>query len=85
MGKIGTYNGLTLTMVMQALSDKTFSFGMSANIVGSKARLRKLIERGRIRAEKKSSAQNAKLYCNAWDVLKYTSRTGEFNDFDYNI
>lgn len=58
-----------LTHIYLLMKDKKFGYRMSAEIVGGRARLDKLIGLGRVKAEKKSSAQNGKIYCNARDVL----------------
>ena len=42
-------------------------------IVGSENRLEKLVESGKIRAEKKADCQNGKWFCNGADVLRYCS------------
>lgn len=48
-----------------------FSKTMAAKLVGGHAKLGKLIERGKIRVEKKSlGKQNGKWYCNAGDVIR---------------
>jgi hypothetical protein len=65
----------TWSDIREAFEDKTFGFNLSANVVGGKARLRKLIARGDVRAIKKSEAQNAKCYCNAWDVIRNSYRS----------
>lgn len=56
-----------------AFNSKTFGFRFSASIVGGRKRLSDLIERGKIRAEKRTETQNGKWFCNAWDVIKYSS------------
>ena len=56
----------TLKIVM---NDKIFGQREAADIVGGRGRLFRLIEAGKIRAEKKSLTQNGKWYCNAWDVI----------------
>lgn len=54
------------------LNDKTFSQRESEKIVGGRGRLFRLVETGRIRAEKKPcDKQNGRWYCNAWDVIKH--------------
>lgn len=48
-----------------------FSKTEAAKLVGGKARLLKLIERGKISVEKPTNKQNGKWYCSAGDVIKY--------------
>ncbi|WP_195630246.1 hypothetical protein [Bacteroides finegoldii] len=55
------------------LNDKTFGRDEAADIVGGLSNLKKLIEKGKIRAEKRTQKQNGKWFCNAYDVLKYAS------------
>lgn len=48
-----------------------FSKTMAAKLVGGRGKLGKLIERGKIRVEKKASGkQNGKWYCNGGDVIQ---------------
>ncbi len=51
----------------------TFGQRKAASIVGGRPRLMRLIEKGLIRAEKKSQSQSGKWYCNGWDCIKYAS------------
>lgn len=53
------------------LNDKTFGRDQAADIVGGLSRLVDLIEKGLIRAEKRTNKQNGKWFCNAYDVIKY--------------
>lgn len=53
------------------LNNKTFGRNEAADIVGGLTRLKSLIGEGLIRAEKTSSKQNGKWFCNAWDCVKY--------------
>lgn len=53
------------------LNDKTFGCDTAADIVGGLARLRNLVGKGLIRAEKPTNKQNGKWFCNAWDVIKW--------------
>ena len=56
------------------LNDKTFGQREAASIVGGRGRLFRLVGSGKIRAEKKpADRQNARWYCNAYDVIKYAS------------
>lgn len=64
---------LNETAIMVTMNDKTFGLRESASIVGGMTRLQNLLDRGAIRYTKKSEKQNAKLFCNAWDVLKHAS------------
>lgn len=60
-----------LTRIYLLMGKHVFGYRMAASIVGGRARLDKLIGEGRIKAEKKSTAQNGKWYCNAAQVLFY--------------
>lgn len=53
------------------LNDKTFGRDAAADIVGGLDRLKSLVKKGLIRAEKRTEKQNGKWFCNAYDVLKY--------------
>ncbi|WP_308763127.1 hypothetical protein [uncultured Bacteroides sp.] len=53
------------------LNDKTFGRDTAADIVGGLARLKELVGKGLIRAEKTTNKQNGKWFCNAWDVIKH--------------
>ena len=53
------------------LNDKTFGRDTAADIVGGLDRLRELVGKGLIRAEKPTIKQNGKWFCNAWDVIKW--------------
>lgn len=64
---------LNETAIFLAMNDKTFGLRESASIVGGMKRLSMLLDSGQIRYTKKSEKQNAKLFCNAWDVLKHAS------------
>ena len=55
------------------LNNKTFGRDEAADIVGGLSNLKKLIEKGKISAEKRTQKQNGKWFCNAYDVLKYAS------------
>ena len=57
-------------VLMRVFNGKTFGRNEAASIVGGLRRLETLIAEGKIRAEKKNSAQNGKWRCNAWDCLK---------------
>lgn len=64
---------LNETAIMIKMNDKTFGRNEAASIVGGLSRLNHLIDKGKIRSVKKKETQCAKVYCNAWDVLKYAS------------
>ena len=55
------------------LNDKTFSKDESISIVGGTRRFTDLCAKGMIRYVKKSSAQNGRWRCNAYDVIKNAS------------
>lgn len=55
------------------LNDKTFGRDAAADIVGGLGRLKKLVGKGLIRAEKRTNKQNGKWFCNAYDVLKFAA------------
>lgn len=55
------------------LNDKTFGRDAAADIVGGLDRLKKLVGKGLIRAEKRTNKQNGKWFCNAYDVLKFAT------------
>lgn len=55
------------------LNDKTFSKDESVSIVGGLRRFTELCAQGRIRYTKRSSAQNGRWRCNAYDVIKNAS------------
>lgn len=61
-----------LETIYRVMNSETFGLRTSERIVGGKSRLIKLIEDGKIRAEKPNgTAQNGKWQCNAGDVLRY--------------
>ena len=61
-----------LDVIYRVMNSETFGLKTSTRIVGGRARLLRLIEEGKIRAEKVNSrAQNGKWQCNAGDVLRY--------------
>lgn len=53
------------------LNNKTFGRDTAADIVGGLARLKELVGKGLIRAEKPTNKQNGKWFCNAYDVIKW--------------
>lgn len=63
-----------LTDIYLLMGSHVFGYRMAASIVGGRARLDKLIGEGRVQAEKRSSSQNGKWYCNAAQVLFYAKR-----------
>lgn len=61
-----------LDVIYRIMNSETFGLRKSERIVGGHNRLMRLIEEGKIRAEKvNASAQNGKWQCNAGDVLRY--------------
>ena len=65
-------DSLKLDVIYRIMNGETFGLRQSQRIVGGRARLLRLIEEGKVRAEKvKSKAQNGKWQCNASDVLRY--------------
>lgn len=55
------------------LNDKSFSKDEAISIVGGLRRFTRLCATGRIRYQKKSTAQNGRWECNAFDVIKNAS------------
>lgn len=65
-------DAMKLDVIYRVMNSETFGLKTSTRIVGGRARLLRLIEEGKIRAEKvNSQAQNGKWQCNAGDVLRY--------------
>lgn len=60
-----------LATIYLIMNKKTFGFRYSAEIVGGRGKLERLIGDGKIRAEKVSDSQNGKWQCNAADVLRH--------------
>lgn len=60
-----------LSTIFIVMNNKTFGQRESAEIVGGRGRLLRLIGKEKIRAEKRADSQNGKWYCNAADVLRY--------------
>lgn len=61
-----------LDVIYRVMNSETFGLRKSERIVGGRSRLMRLIEEGKIRAEKvNSQARNGKWMCNAGDVLRY--------------
>lgn len=61
-----------LDVIYRIMNSETFGLRKAERIVGGHARLMRLIEEGKIRAEKRNAtAQNGKWMCNAGDVLRY--------------
>lgn len=65
--------GMILENILLAMEGIKFSKSQASGIVGSENRLEKLVESGKIRAEKKADCQNGKWFCNGADVLRYCS------------
>ena len=54
------------------MNGEVFGLKQASRIVGGQSRLMRLIEEGKVRAEKRNAlAQNGKWMCNAGDVLRY--------------
>ena len=65
-------DSLQLDVIYRIMNSETFGLRKSERIVGGHARLMRLIEDGKIRAEKvNGEAQNGKWQCNASDVLRH--------------
>ena len=65
-------NAAKLDVIYRVMNSETFGLRKSERIVGGRSRLMRLIEEGKIRAEKvNSQARNGKWMCNAGDVLRY--------------
>ena len=63
---------IKLDVIYRVMNSETFGLRKSERIVGGHARLMRLIEDGKIRAEKVNcNAANGKWQCNAGDVLRY--------------
>jgi hypothetical protein len=69
---IENLDSLKLDVIYRIMNGETFGLRQSQRIVGGRARLLRLIEERKVRAEKvNSKAQNGKWQCNASDVLRY--------------
>lgn len=65
-------DAIKLDVIYRVMNSETFGMSKSAKIVGGHKRLMRLIEEGKIRAEKTNGqAKNGKWFCNAGDVLRY--------------
>ena len=65
-------DAIKLDVIYRVMNSETFGMKKAGRIVGGHARLMRLIEEGKIRAEKTNGqAQNGKWFCNAGDVLRY--------------
>lgn len=61
-----------LDVIYRVMNSEVFGLKKASRIVGGHSRLMRLIEEGKVRAEKRNStAQNGKWMCNAGDVLRY--------------
>ena len=61
-----------LDVIYRVMNSEVFGLKKASRIVGGQSRLMRLIEEGKIRAEKRNAqAQNGKWMCNAGDVLRY--------------
>ena len=60
-----------LEVIYRLMNGETFGMRQAERLVGGHNRLMRLIEQGKIRAEKvNDKARNDKWYCNAADVLR---------------
>ena len=64
-------NAAMLENILLATEGLTFCKNEAIAIVGGPGKLKKLIAAGKIRAEKRTNAQNGKWCCNAADVLRH--------------
>ena len=65
-------DAVRLETIYRVINSETFGLRKAEKIVGGRTRLLRLIEEGKIRAEKTNGqAQNGKWFCNAGDVLRY--------------
>lgn len=65
-------DAVKLDVIYRIMNGEVFGLRQSERIVGGHARLMRLIEEGKVRAEKvNASAPNGKWMCNAGDVLRY--------------
>ena len=65
-------DSVKLDVIYRIMNGEVFGLNQSIRIVGGRTRLMRLIEEGKIRAEKQNSAaRNGKWMCNAGDVLRY--------------
>ena len=61
-----------LDVIYRIMNGEVFGLKQASRIVGGQTRLLRLIEEGKVRAEKRNAtAQNGKWMCNAGDVLRY--------------
>lgn len=60
-----------LDVIYRIMNGEVFGLKQASRIVGGQTRLLRLIEEGKVRAEKRSTAQNGKWMCNASDVLRF--------------
>ena len=66
------FDAARLETIYRVMNSETFGLRKAEKIVGGRTRLLRLIEEGKIRAEKTNGqAQNGKWFCNAGDVLRY--------------
>ena len=65
-------DALKLDVIYRIMNGEVFGLRQASRIVGGHTRLMRLIEDGKVRAEKRNSnAKNGKWMCNAGDVLRY--------------
>lgn len=72
MTNVYNLDSLKLDVIYRVMNGEVFGLRQSERIVGGHARLMRLIEEGKVRAEKvNGQAQNGKWMCNAGDVLRF--------------
>ena len=65
-------DSVRLDVIYRIMNGEVFGLKQASRIVGGQSRLMRLIEEGKVRAEKRNTtAQNGKWMCNAGDVLRY--------------
>lgn len=62
---------IQLENIFSVMANESFCKDTAAKIVGGVKKLERLIESGKIAAEKPTNRQNGKWYCNAADVLRH--------------
>lgn len=62
-----------LDIIFFLMSKETFGQRKAASMVGGLGHLLRLIEEGKVRADKPTNKQNGKWFCNASDVLRYAN------------
>lgn len=64
-------DAVMLENILAAAEGLTLSKSEAVAIVGGNGTLRRLVAEGKIRAEKRTNAQNGKWWCNAADVFRH--------------